>query len=234
MARLLLLALPALVCLLAAPGAVAAESAMKEPKSTRETRCAGDLVLVRTADGADASIVCGAARDAIAFLESQGLGAPAEVSIEVARKLPVVAGPSAAGCYLKRENRVIVLGYAEFKDYGTWFGLPIDRDLYRSLIAHEVAHAVGECNFRVESPPIEATEYLAYVTMFATMGPSLRARALTQFPGDGFDNEAEINSMIYMLDPMRFGTQAYRHYLKPGNGREFLRAVVEGRVVKGD
>ena len=231
MARLLLLAL---VCLLAAPGAVAVEATTKVPQSTRETRCADGQVLVRSEDGSNASIVCGAARDAVAFLESQGLRAPAEVSIEVARKLPVVAGPSAAGCYLKRENRVIVLGYAEFKDFGSWFGLPIDRDLYRSLIVHEVAHAVGACNFGVEFPPIEATEYVAYVTMFATMDPSLRAHALAQFPGEGYDKEAEINSTIYMLDPMRFGTQAYRHYLKPGNGREFLRAVVAGRVVKGD
>src|SRR5512139_2078818 len=174
MASLRPLAPFALVCLLAAPGAVAAESAMKEPQSTRETRCAGGVVLVRSADGADASLVCGASRDAVAFLESQGLTAPAEVSIEVARKLPEIADPSAAGCYLKRENRVIVLGYAEFKNFGTWFGLPIDRDLYRSLVVHEVAHAVGACNFRAESPPIEATEYLAYVTMFATMSPSLR------------------------------------------------------------
>lgn len=36
---------------------------------------------------------------------------------------------------------------------------------------------------------------------------------------------------LYMLDPVRFGAQAYRHYLKPGNGREFLHAILAGKAL---
>lgn len=211
-----------------------AHAASTGVKPIAEHRCREGAVLVRSPNAADAATACSAASLAIAFLDAQGLQVPAELTIEIAPTLPEIAGPSAAGCYLVRERQVIVLTYAAFREFGDWFGLPIDRELYRSLITHEVAHAVASCNFAARRPPIEATEYIAYVTMFATMEPALRARALARFPGEGFQNEVEINSMVYLLDPMRFGAQAYRHYLKPGNGREFLRAVVSGRAVKGD
>jgi hypothetical protein len=216
-----------------AGGAGAVAPSAEDASAPQETRCKGDPVVVRSHNRADAADACRGARDAIAFLEAQGLAAPVEVTIEIAAKLPDVAGPSAAGCYLEREDKVAVLAYPEFREFGTWFQLRIDRDLYRSLIAHEVAHAVGACHLKAKPRPIAAAEYVAYVTMFATMPPDLRARALAKYPGTGFDREIEIDSTIYMLDPMRFGAQAYRHYMKPGNGREFLRAVVEGRAIAG-
>jgi hypothetical protein len=221
-------------CLATLGTVLSAEAASTGVEPVAERRCDGGTVVVRSPSGVDAATACGAASRAIAFLDSQGLQVPAEVTVEIAPKLPEIAGPSAAGCYLVRESQVVVLTYAAFREFGDWFGLPIDRELYGSLIAHEVAHAVASCNFTARRPPIEATEYIAYVTMLATMEPGLRSRVLKKFPGEGFEKEIEINSMMYMLDPMRFAAQAYRHYLKPGNGREFLRAVVSGRAVTGD
>jgi hypothetical protein len=208
-----------------------AETSRAGAEPVAERRCDEGAVVVRSPSNADAATACDAASRAIAFLGSQGLQAPAEVAVEIAPKLPEIAGPSAVGCYLMREERVVVLTYAAFRQVGDWFGLPIDRELYASLIAHEVAHAVAACNFAAKHPPVEATEYIAYVAMLSTMQPELRSRVLGKFPGNGFEEEIEINAMVYMLDPMRFGAQAYRHYLKPGNGREFLRAVVEGRAL---
>ncbi|MCU0898848.1 MAG: hypothetical protein MUC55_15320 [Burkholderiales bacterium] len=208
-----------------------AETARAGAEPVAERRCEGGAVVVRSPSDADAATACGAASRAIAFLDSQGLRVPAEVTVEIAPKLPEIAGPSAVGCYLVRENRVVVLTYAAFRQFGDWSGLPIDRELYASLIAHEVTQAVAACNFVAKRPPIEATEYIAYVTMLSTMEPGLRSRVLGKFPGSGFEEEIEINATVYMLDPMRFGAQAYRRYLKPGDGREFLRAVVEGRAL---
>jgi hypothetical protein len=219
--------------LLAASGAaaLAAEPSRKDPAPPRITRCADGVVVVQSHDRADAAIACDGGRDAIVFLESQGFAAPAKLAIEIARKLPEIANPSAVGCYLDQYKCVVVLCYAEFRRFGTWFELPIDRKLYRSLISHETAHAVAAWNFKMRQPQIQAHEYIAYVTMFATMDPTLRSRALSKFPGDGFGREIEINSTVYMPNPMYFGAQAYRHYLKPGNGRAFLHAVIEGKVL---
>jgi hypothetical protein len=109
-----------------------------------------------------------------------------------------------------------------------WFGVPVDRSMYHSLVTHEVAHAVASCNFKISKPTIHANEYIAYVAMFAMMNPVLRVRILDANPGVGFDSEWEINEIIYLFDPMRFGVDAYGHYLQRGNGDAFLLKVLSG------
>ena len=82
--------------------------------------------------------------------------------------------------------------------------------MYRSLVTHEVAHAVASCNFAIPEPPIQAQEYVAYVAMFSMMNPNLRERVLAENPGAGFDSQLEMNEIVYLFDPMRFGVEAYR------------------------
>jgi hypothetical protein len=101
--------------------------------------------------------------------------------------------------------------------------------LYRSLVAHEVAHAVAAANFEITNPAIQAHEYIAYVTMFATMAPTLRERLLARYPGGGYEDDGQMSSTILLFDPMRFGAQAYRHYLESGSA--YLHAVVAGRAL---
>lgn len=199
---------------------------------TREVRCDAQNVSVRSSDPADAKVACGGARDAIRFLAAQGFDVSSDISIDLVPKLPRVAGDSAAGCFLESERRVVILSFREFKKLKTWSSVPIDVSLYRSLVSHEVAHALGACNFRIARPSIEAKEYIAYVTMLATMAPAQRERVLSHFPGQGFEGDWQMNTTVYLVDPMRFGVQAYRHFLKSANGREYLHAVLAGKVLR--
>jgi hypothetical protein len=194
-------------------------------------RCDTRNVVVRAPDDADVPVFCDGARDAIVFLASQGLDVTSDVTIEVVPKLSGQVSASAAGCYLESERRVLMLTYAEFEKCGSWFDIPASRRLYRSLVAHEVAHAVAACNFKIPEPSIQAKEYIAYVTMFATMDPALRACVLSKSPGEGYEGDWQMSTTIYLLDPMRFGAQAYRHFLKPGNGRDYLHAILAGRAL---
>ncbi len=93
-------------------------------------------------------------------------------------KLPSAVCSFAAGCYLESERRVLILVYSEFRKFKTWFGVPIDRTLYRSSLSHEVAHLVADFNFKILKPSIQAKEYIAYITQLSIMEPVLReARA---------------------------------------------------------
>jgi hypothetical protein len=114
----------------------------------------------------------------------------------------------------------------------TWFRIPIDAHLNRSLVAHEVAHAIDAQNFWIAMPSTPAKEYVAYVTLLATMPDELRERVLSQFPGPGFEAEWQMNMTVYLLGPLRFGANAYRRFLKPGNGPDFLRAVLSGKAMR--
>lgn len=181
---------------------------------------------------ADRQDACRGAAAAWAFFRSLGLEPTATPTLEITPKLPPEAGETAVGCYLPQRKRVLMLPYREFLKQRTWFTLPIGRELYRSLAAHETAHALAGCLFAIERPSIQAHEYVAYVAMLSSMEPGLRARVLRAYPGEGFDSEDRITPMFYMFDPMRFGAQAYRHYLKPEAGPAFLKAVLAGTALR--
>jgi len=80
-------------------------------------------------------------------------------------------------------------------------------------------------------PSIPAYEYVAYVTMLSTMVSATRERVLANYPGTRFDNELQMNSVIYQFDPMRFGAEAYRHFMKPLHGRDYLLPVLADKAL---
>jgi hypothetical protein len=204
-----------------------------EPQFAAESRCnvLNAVVVVRAPDHADTSIACEGSRDAIVFLASHGLDVPIDIAIELLARLPAVVSATATGCYLESERRALVLVYSQFRKFKTWFGIPIDRSLYRSLVSHEVAHLVANYNFKISKPTIQAKEYIAYVTQFSTMEPVLRERALSQFPCEGFEGDWQMGTTIYMFDCMGFGVRAYRHFLKLANGRDYLHAILNGKTL---
>jgi hypothetical protein len=209
----------------------ATASAAAASAAAVETQCESRNVSIRSPDSVDAGLACQGARDAIEFLAAQGLDVTGAVAIELVRELPDLAGHSTAGVYLESEGRIAILSFAEFRKFRTWFELPVDASLYRSLVAHEVAHAIAAGNFKIPSPSIQAKEYIAYVTMMASMAPGLREKVMSQFANHGYEGDWQMSTTIYMLAPMRFGVQAYRHFLKPENGREYLHAILDGKVM---
>jgi len=206
-------------------------SASGSPDSSSDRACPGSDVRVIAADTRDFRDACHGAQAAIAFFSAYGLQPTEPLVLEITPALPEEAGATAVGCYLEQGKRVFMLPYAEFSRQKRWFNLPISRDIYRALAAHEVAHALPHCNFAVPRPTIQAKEYVAYVAMFATMSPSLRARVLRALPGEGFSSEDKITAIFYMFEPMRFGAESYRHFIKPENGPTFLKSVLAGRAL---
>jgi len=196
-----------------------------------EIRCSALNVVVRSPELADALIACEGARDAMGFLAVQGLDVTGDIAIELLTRLPAVVSGSAAGCCLESEKRVQILVYSEFKKFKTWFGIPIDGELYRSLVSHEVAHAVAAYNFKIPTPSIQAKEYIAYITQFSIMEPVLRERVVSQFTCEAFEDDWQMSTTIYMFDCMGFGVRAYRHFLKLSNGHDYLHAILNGKAL---
>ena len=192
-------------------------------------------VVIHSRERADALIACAGAGDAIQFLHAIGLVTTGRIDLRIVDELPGSELSSRSGCFIAREQCAYLLTFAKLQERGTPFDLPIDRVLYRSMVAHEVAHAIAARNFAFPGPRIEAHEYIAYVTMLGTMPRNYRDLLLARFPGEGFATEMEINSTIYLFDPPRFGVQAYRHFLREENGRAFVRRILAGQaLITGD
>lgn len=194
-------------------------------------RCAGSAIAVMGAVAADFQDICQGVGAARTFLAGLGLADEPVFTVEVTDTLPTEAGATAVGCYLQHRKRAYLKPYAAFRKEGTWFGVPVSRALYRSLAAHETAHAVAACHFRAPHPSIQAQEYVAYVTLFATMPAALRSRALKAMPGMGFPDIGRVSSFVYLFDPMLFGANAYRHFLTLQDPAAFVRQVLAGEVL---
>lgn len=190
--------------------------------------CDIDGVTVQASRAEDAADACRGAGDAIDFFRANRLETAITVRIHVRDVLPPEAGRNAAGCFLDRDGMVVMRPYAQFREYGTWFNVGIDRRMYRSLAAHEVAHALAAANYTMAEPGIQAKEYIAYVTMFATMDAKLRARILAANAHARPAGAGGLTALLYMFDPMRFGVASYRHYLELDDGPVYLGAVLAG------
>jgi hypothetical protein len=196
-----------------------------------EFQCAAENTRVVAEDARDAALACQGAADAIEFLAGEGLGVPAGIRIEIVPSLNDDDSCEAAGFFLAAENRIVVLSLVEFRRFERWLRVPVSDALYRGLVAHEVAHLIAHHNFTIEKPTIQAQEYIAYVTTLATLDPDQRARVLSQFTGDGYETEQQMNTTIYLCDPMRFGVEAYRHFIRRGREAGFFDAILTGRIL---
>lgn len=215
--------------------ALAASTALASPDAASRrdepVPCPDAGAVVTGATEADFSDLCEGVTAAITFFARHGVRPTEPVSIEVSHALPPEVGPTASGCYIERKRRVFVLPYALFRRNKTWFGVPIDRAMYRALASHEAAHALAACNFGIPNPTIQAKEYLAYVAMFSTMPPESRHKALRATATEGFDSLERFTPLLYMFDPMRFGAEAYRHFSEAPEPSAVIQQILAGKVL---
>jgi hypothetical protein len=179
----------------------------------------------------DARDVCAAALSVFTLFREVGLDKSVPLAVSVVASLPEYLGPAVLGCFTPADRRTRILTFESAKARGPWFGRPLDRPLYRSLAAHEIAHALAWCNTSDGPLSVRGREYVAYAVMFKTMEPRHREAILAQTPGPGFESESEISDTFFYLAPSRFGVDAYRHYLRPENGSRFLREIMRGAAL---
>lgn len=225
------------VGLMAAAGAAALlpGCAMHAPVEAAATRCEGVAADVSATGARDSPVqaICAGVRDAIGFLAPLGLTLPPRVTVEAVDAMPAGLGRGVVGCFERASGRVEVLRYEAFLQSGRWLGVEPDLAAYRSVVAHEVTHAILHCHLPDdEALPRVAHEYVAYVVMLATMDAALRELVLLAYPGEGFDDVSQVNLLSYVFDPVAFGVEAYRHWRRQADGLGFLRAVIDGQLIR--
>ena len=103
-------------------------------------------------------------------------------------------------------------------------------DLYRSLVVHEIAHAITHQAFEVE-PTRPAYEYISAVAQIESLPDSARTAYLDAFAGIEFTT-GMFNDLTLAMDPALFGAAAYRHFHRSDHGCGFMRSLLrESRVL---
>lgn len=196
-------------------------------------RCAtGPAVVSADAEGAP-DVVCRAAREAATRLAACGLVARRPVSVRVVRDLGDECPPHALGYYDARTQEVIVPTYnvcVRLAGPDGRFGVALSPEMYRSLIVHELTHAITHQLVHPRKLERTAYEYVAYAIQFTAMDPEVSAQILRQQGIDGPVGVRDLSDTYFSLSPARFAVKAYLHFRDPANGCGFLHDVIAGRV----
>lgn len=188
-------------------------------------------VTVQSAELRDIQAVCEGAGRSLAFLGRSGLKPPPSIRIDVVAQLPGELAGRAVGCYLRDSRRVLLLSFEAFAASGEWFRMPPSLELYRSVAAHEVAHATAAYDSEPRRLAVAAHEYVAYVVLFETMNRDLRKEILAKFPRKGFRSTAQITDISHIADPNQFGVDSWSHYLQMKDGAHWLSRIIDGEIV---
>lgn len=200
-----------------------------------ETQCeAVDARIVHDND-LDARIGCDGAAAAVRFMAGLGLKTDTPIHIQIKPLITLRAEGSyslaAHGQYNAATNEIHIVAFdhsSRPEQRRTAFGLPLDEQLQRSFIIHEVTHAVAQQNFAAARPPRVSHEYIAYVAQISTLPEALRTRILARYQTEGFADDSAISPILYEINPDMFAIKSYLHFNRSENGTLFLRRVLIG------
>ncbi|MEN8249138.1 MAG: DUF6639 family protein, partial [Bacteroidota bacterium] len=98
----------------------------------------------------------------------------------------------------------------------------IDKDLHKSIIIHELAHALFWNNKGNHIIAREFHEYFAYTIQLALLEKSHREQIILSSDVPAFSNRSEISEEYYLLNPTRFAVKSYLHFISVKEGWPYL------------
>lgn len=202
-----------------------------------ESVCADAAVIVVHPAAAAPEPVCEGVRRAREFMRAHDFGVDHAFRVVVRDDFPPGGAAGELGAFDKARSEIRMVSLRAATAMSAQdppFGVAMDERLYVSFVAHEAAHAILALDRPAASLPRVAHEYLAYVVQLATMDSLVRGRILDANPVDGFARDAEIDETYYLLAPNTFGVKAYLHFLRPGNGADFLGRLFRAAAPRPD
>ena len=180
--------------------------------------------------------LCKAANWAIDQMDHCGFAIKEKLTVEVVKDLRHPLGILVVGKADAAESRVQVASPSQFNQFARKeIALAeVDLDaLYESIVVHEVIHAVVWQQLdhsQNESVCDIAVEYVTYAFQLLSLPEADRRNLLAAFPRGPPRDLGPFNYMALQLEPLRFATNAYRHFMSVDNRCDFLRKIISGDV----
>jgi hypothetical protein len=196
--------------------------------------CVGTPALITASSQDDRELACDAVVSTLQLAQRFDMEIPPRLDIEVVDKLDSQYAAKRFGEFDPFEGKILVMSSSACKLAAqNWkpFGQQITPMLQRSLIVHEVAHAVADWNFKVSEPNFLAHEYIAYVFQISSMPKDLQSAILKHVEVPAFQDIDEINDIYYGLNPDYFGVKSYRHFMQTKERKALLHRFLAGEVI---
>ncbi|WP_404362571.1 DUF6639 family protein [Marinobacter sp.] len=181
----------------------------------------------------DGELACQAVGKTLEFMGSQGFLVDTEFTIDLVDRPLSLHGTEVKGTYDSRSFHIKVPSFPQAQLMAQRyppFRMSMCHRMWQSFVAHEVAHAVAQANFRVSKPSLEAHEYIAYVVQLATLPEALRQQLLAAFDNPAFQHERQISRVFLQLAPEVFAVKAYRHYVAQSDPQAFFKRLLNRRL----
>ncbi len=175
------------------------------------------------------NLACQAMHDLIAVANIMQLDETYPLSMIFMDKLDVNGSGKTVAQFIPATMEIHVLTMAACKvKFGTEvvLGQAIDKTLYKSLITHELAHALLWQNMKTANISREMHEYFAYSIQLALLDDAYREKIILANNVEAFSDDAEITEDYYLLNPTRFAVKSYLHFLAANNGWDYLRSIL--------
>lgn len=202
-------------------------------ENTSAQDCEGISIHAPTADRDEVQRVCKAAQHASALLRQCGIESSKGINITIQEKLVHPSGFPVFAFFHSPRNQIEITDFDAFKKLikpgSPYYKLP-SRDLYESLIAHEVTHAITSPLIRDSDCPIVANEYIAAVIQMSSMSNETRQILLNAFPRSTLVELEMFNEFSFYSSPQWFVANAYRYYNQKDKGCELLLGILNGEV----
>lgn len=201
--------------------------------SATRVACPVPDVMVFSKRAEDGELACQVLGRTLTFMRGEGFRVNIGFTIDLVDRPLRLHGKEVTGTYDSRSFHIKVPSFSQSQLMAQRhppFRMSMSLTMWQSFVAHEVAHAVAEANFRVPKPTLEAHEYIAYVVQLATLPKTLRHQLLAEFDNRAFQHERQISRTFLELAPEVFAVKAYRHYVAQPDPQAFFQRLLSKRL----
>ncbi|MCB1514436.1 MAG: hypothetical protein H6876_05000 [Hyphomicrobiaceae bacterium] len=201
--------------------------------SADEMQCPGAPTSVISPTKDLAARICAAAIWAEAFFVRCGLVQERTLSIDVVDRLTHPLGLPVIATFDATKWKIQISTYEAVQSIilpGSVYRMLPPRDVYDSLVVHEVAHAIFREHVHDLNIPVSAHEYVAYAIQIASLPPEARDTFLLGFPRQTPSGFGIFNEVYLAMGPLRFGANAYRHLFKDNMSCQTIRRIAAGEA----
>ena len=193
-------------------------------------RCNDSSVVVTYSKTEDYQLVCDAVNNVIVTAKKIGFSEELNISISLVDRLIINNTGKSLAFFNPNTMEIQVLSMEACKktfEKQLVLDQEIDKELYRSIIIHELAHALFWENMGKNVTAREIHEYFAYIIQLALLDEYHRDKIIVSSGVPAFLNRSEISEDYYLLNPTRFAVKSYLHFMKVKEGWPYLQSLVK-------
>jgi len=199
-------------------------------KSSAQQQCDVVRIEVTAYSETEASLACSAAGDALELLGRCNIHPRSRVSVHILGQALHPRKELTFGLFDRQKAIVSNLSSATALAAGTAYMLLPAATFYRSLVVHEIVHAVMHQNYERHPTNYAAYEYPSYALQILSLAAADRDKLLQAIHGGANPPGLVFNDILLAMDPLVFAASAYEHFTAAPDACRQLNALLKGDV----